>query len=202
MTAEGKEIIWDSMAHARVIFLKTLNGSVRHNTHSRCITKADKGRGSQEAAGMWSPCLLLWCDRISIKLQLTGKSRLIIQFYHMTRRREIPWDSTALARVITWFALCAVRRTSYNEPKLENIISGATDVVSSFKSPGFLCSRSWHTLMLSTLTPLGLCSMSDSENVSAETSATAKPTQLDVCMYVCMYVNLYLNTENHQLSLS
>ena len=34
--------------------------------------------------------------------------------------------------------------------------------------------------MLSTLTPLGLCSMSDSENVSAETSATAKPRQLDV----------------------
>ena len=29
---------------------------------------------------MWSLSLLLSCDRISIKLQLTGKSRLIIQF--------------------------------------------------------------------------------------------------------------------------
>ena len=35
---------------------------------------------------------------ILIKLQLTGEPRLIIKFYHMSRRLEIPWDLKDLIR--------------------------------------------------------------------------------------------------------
>ena len=35
-------------------------------------------------------CLLWSCDRILIKLQLTGKSHLILPFYHTTGGMEIP----------------------------------------------------------------------------------------------------------------
>ena len=150
---EVKEITCDSTAHARVIFLKTLNGSVRHNTHSRCITKADKGRGSQEAAGMWSPCLLLWCDRISIKLQLTGKSRLIIQFYHMTRRREIPWDFKALIRPFRHRKV-GVGRVSNNDKLYSCLVYFNSITITKLNDYYALLLRSTEATLVSSITGL------------------------------------------------
>ena len=65
---------------------KTRNGRV--NIVSNGIPESTNKQGGYDSGGHVISRLLFSCDRISIKLQLTGKSRLISQFYHMTRRRR------------------------------------------------------------------------------------------------------------------
>ena len=48
-----------------------------------------------DGKGIWSLYGCVWLNRITIKLQLPGKSRLIFKFYFVTTATGIPWDFKA-----------------------------------------------------------------------------------------------------------
>ena len=84
----------DSTALAQVIIESHVSGAskmvcwlkmprVGRSRQPNCLTV-----GGRNSGGHVISRLLMSCDRISIKLQLIGKSRLIFQFYHMTRRQR------------------------------------------------------------------------------------------------------------------
>ena len=90
MTTEG-ERSHEIAQRLRKSFLKTRNGRV--NIVSNGIPESTNKQGGYDSGGHVISRLLLSCDRISIKLQLTGKSRLISCDYRLPSEEsmsEIP----------------------------------------------------------------------------------------------------------------
>ena len=88
MTSEGERshetaIIKSHVQGASEIVYRPKNPEVGKDRRPNCLRE-----GRCDSGGHVIPRLTMSCDRISIKLQLIGKSHLIFQFYHMTRRQR------------------------------------------------------------------------------------------------------------------